>query len=181
MVKTTTQAAQAFNGANGAKANINVAAMHAFINANGMGNVALQFTPNALANGVLFGGGKLWAVMQPNKQGVISARGLMLWACVNGVPQHTVKGVQCYNVGGISTKVPSKLTATPLVQCHAAMHVTGTHPNGVLKGGSGVMCNANSAHTNQNAVAAILNGGFNLSAQTANTYGTAFGKLVLAG
>ena len=181
MVKTTTQAAQAFTGANGAKANINVAAMHAFINANGMGNVALQFTPNALANGVLFGGGKLWAVMQPNKQGVISARGLMLWACVNGVPQHTVKGVQCYNVGGISTKVPSKLTATPLVQCHAAMHVTGTHVNGVLKGGSGVMCNANSAHTNQNAVAAILNGGFNLSAQTANTYGTAFGKLVLAG
>ena len=180
MVNKTTQAAQAFNGANGAAGNINVAAMHAFINANGMGNVALQFTPNALANGVLFGGGKLWAVMQPNKQGVISARGLMLWACVNGVPQHTVKGVKCFNVAGINTKVPSKLTATPLVQCHAAMHIAGTHANGVLKGGSGVLCNANSAHTNQNAVAAILNGAFALSSQTVATYGTAFGKLVLA-
>ena len=181
MVNKTTQAAQAFNGANGATNATNVAAMVAFINANGIGNVALQFTPNALANGVLFGGGKLWAVMQPNKQGVISARGIMLWACVNGVPMHTVKGVKCFNVAGISTKLPTKLTPTPLVQCHAAMHIAGTHPNGVLKGGSGVRCNPNSAHTTQNAVAAILNGGFNLSSQTVATYGTAFGKLVVTG
>ena len=170
MVNTTTQAAQAFNGANGAAGNINVAAMHAFINANGMGNVALQVTTNALANGVLFGGGKLWAVMQPNKQGVISARGLMLWACVNGVPQHTVKGVKCFNVAGISTKLPAKLAAVPM----AAIQAAHQHWD------ASVFANAASSHTNQNAVAAVLNGGFNLSSQTANTYGTAFGKLVLA-
>ena len=170
MGNTTTQAAQAFNGANGAANATNVAAMVAFINANGLGNVALQLTPNALANGVLFGGGKLWAVMQPNKQGVISARGQILWACVNGVPQHTVKGVKCFNVAGISTKLPAKLAAVPMAAIQAA------HQNWAAS----VLANANSAHTNQNAVAAILNGGFNLSSQTANTYGTAYGKLVLA-
>jgi len=42
-----------------------------------------------------------------------------------------------------------------------------------------VFANANSTHTNQNAVAAVLNGGFNYSAQTASTYGTAYGQLVL--
>jgi len=170
MVKTTTQAAQAFNGANGATSNINVAAMVAFINANGMGNVALQLTPNALANGTLFGGGAMWRAMQPNKAGKVSARGLILWACVNGVPQHTVNGVKCFNVAGISTKLPSKLASVPLAAIQAA------HSHWAAS----VFANVNSAHTNQNAVAAILNGGFNLSSQTANTYGMAFGKLVLA-
>ena len=169
MVKTTTQAAQAFNVANGAANATNVAAMVAFINANGLGNVALQLTPNALANGTLFGGGALWRVMQPKKTGVVSARGLILWACVNGVPQHTVKGVQCYNVAGINTKLPTKLAPVPLAAIQAA------HQHWAAS----VFANANSAATNQNAVAAILNGGFNLSSQTANTYGTAFGKLVV--
>ena len=171
MVKTTTQAAQAFNGANGATSNINVAAMVAFINANGMGNVNLQLTPNALANGVLFGGGALWRVMQPKKTGSISARGLILWACVNGVPTHTVNGVQGYNIAGISTKLPAKLKPVPM----AAIQAAHTHWQ------ASVFANANSAHTNQNAVAAILNGGFKLSSQTANTYGTAYGKLVATG
>ncbi len=57
MVNKTTQAAQAFNGANGAANATNVAAMVAFINANRLGMFALQLTPNALANGLLFGGG----------------------------------------------------------------------------------------------------------------------------
>ena len=110
MVNKTSQAAQAFNGANGVADATNVAAMVAFINANGLGNVALQLTPNALANGVLFGGGALWRVMQPKKSGAVSARGLILWACVNGVPQHTVDGVKCFNVAGISTKLPTYQT-----------------------------------------------------------------------
>ena len=172
MGNTTTQAAQAFNGANGAKAPTNVAAMVAFINANGgLGGVALQLTPNALANGVLFGGGKIWAAMQPNaKTGKISARGYILWACVNGVPMHTVKGVQVPNIAKISTKVPTTLQPVTLAAIQAA------HSHWAAS----VFANANSAHTNQNAVAAMLNGGFNLSSQTANTYGTAYGKLVLA-
>ena len=172
MVKTTTQAAQAFNGANGAKANINVAAMVAFINANGgLGNVALQLAPNALTNGVMFGGGAMWRAMQPNKQGHIGHRGRILWACVNGLPTHTVNGITVPNYAGVMCKAPAKLGKPVLLSTIQAAH---------LPSGSSVFANANSAATNQNAVAAILNGGFNLSAQTANTYGTAFGKLVIA-
>ena len=172
MVNKTKQAAQAFNGANGAKAPINVAAMVAFIKANGLGNVALQLTPAALANGVLFGGGAMWRAMQPNKAGVISARGIILWACVNGVPTHTLQGVPAYNVKGVTCKVPTAIgKPVPLAAIQAA------HQHWAAS----VFANANSTHTNQNAVAAVLNGGFNYSAQTANTYGTAYGTLVLQG
>ena len=67
MVNKTTQAAQAFNGANGATNATNVAAMVAFINANGLGNVALQLTPNALANGTLFGAAHCGALCNPKR------------------------------------------------------------------------------------------------------------------
>lgn len=172
MVKTTKQAAQAFNGANGAKNAVSVAAMAAFIKANGLGNVALQLTPAALANGTLFGGGAMWRTMQPNKAGNISARGLILWACVNGVPTTTANGVTVYNVPAISTKLPTAIgKPVPLAAIQAA------HQHWAAS----VFANANSTHTNQNAVAAVLNGGFNYSAQTASTYGTAYGQLVLMG
>jgi len=172
MVKTTKQAAQAFNGANGVNAPISVAAMAAFIKVNGLGNVGLQLAPAALANGTLFGGGAMWRAMQPNKAGVVSARGLILWACVNGVPQHTVNGVKAFNVGGIATTTPAALgKPVPLAAIQAA------HQHWAAS----VFANANSTHTNQNAVAAVLNGGFNYSAQTAATYGTAYGQLVLMG
>jgi len=173
MVKTTKQAAQAFNGANGASAPVNVAAMVAFIKANGIGNVGLQLTPAALANGVLFGGGAMWRAMQPNKAGVISARGVILWACVNGVPTHTLQGVQAYNPKGIICKVPTAIgKPVPLAAIQAA------HQHWQAS----VYANANSSGaTNQNAVAALLNGGFNYSAQTAATYGTAFASLVVTG
>ena len=175
MVNKTTQAAQAFNGANGAKDAVSVAAMAAFIKANGLGNVALQLTPAALTNGTLFGGGAMWRTMQPNKAGNISARGLILWACVNGVPTTTANGVTVYNVPAISTKLPATIgKPVPLAAIQAA------HQHWAAS----VFANVNAAAgtaTNQNAVAAVLNGGFNYSAQTANTYGTAYGNLVLMG
>ena len=166
-----TQAAQAFNGANGATAPVAAAAIAAFIKANGLGNTSLQLTPNALANGVLFGGGKLWAAMQPNKAGSISARGLILWACVNGVPQHTVNGVKQFNVAGISTKLPKQLAPVPMAAIQAAHQHWGAsvYANAATPAGG---------TTNQIAVAAVLNGGFGLSGQTVATYGTAYGKLV---
>lgn len=175
MVNTTTQAAaQAFNGANGAKAPISVNAMVAFIKANGLGNVALQLNPAALANGTLFGGGAMWRAMQPNaKTGKVSARGLILWACVNGVPTTTKNGVTVFNVPKISTATPAQLgNPVPLAAIQAA------HQHWAAS----VFANANAAAggaTNQNALAAVLNGGFNHSQQTAATYGTAYGKLVL--
>ena len=168
------KAAQAFNGANGVGAPVAAAAIAAFIQANGLGNVSLQLTPNALANGVLFGGGRLWLAMLPNAQGTIGKRGLILWACVNGVPQHTVNGVKQYNIAGISTKLPTKLVPQPMAAIHAAHLAYGSSVYGNAKTPAG-------GTTNQNAICAILNGGFGLSGQTVATYGTAFGKLVATG
>ena len=46
-------------GATGAKSPVVTAHVIAFIKANGgLGNVAIQLTPNAISNGVIFGGGK---------------------------------------------------------------------------------------------------------------------------
>ena len=173
MVKTTAQAAQAFNGANGVKNPVAAQAMVAFINANGgLAKVALQLNANAVNNGVLFGGGKLWAAMQPNKNNVISARGLILWACVNGVQQG--QPVTKANLAKlVSTKVPAKFAPVPLVQiqqAHAAFGAGVTHNTAVPAGGT----------ANQNALLAVLNGGFGLSNQTLATYGNAYGQLVLA-
>ena len=171
MVNTakTQNAAVLFAGANGAKNPVAAAAMVAFINANGgIANLALQLNPVALNNGVLFGGGKLWAAMQPNKNNVISARGLILWACVNGVPQGVNKGNFAQKV---NTKVPAKLGNVPLQQIQQAHGFYGagvTHNTSVPAGGT----------ANQNALLAILNGGFGLSNQTLATYGNAYGQLV---
>jgi len=167
---TTNNAATIFAGANGAKNPVAAAAMVAFINANGgIANLALQLNPVALNKGVLFGGGRLWHAMQPNaKTGKISARGLILWACVNGVPQGAGKGNFAQKV---VTKVPAKLGTVPLQQIQLAHNFYGagiTHNTSVPAGGP----------ANQNALLAILNGGFGLSNQTLATYGNAYGQLV---
>ena len=169
-----TQAAQAFNGANGATAPVAAAAIAAFIKANGLGNVSLHFAPTALANGVLFGGGRLWQAMLPTSSGTIGKRGLILWACVNGVPQHTVNGVKQFNIAGISTKLPKQLAPVPMAAIQAAHRAYGSSVYGNQATPAG-------GTTNQNAVCAILNGGFGLSGQTVATYGTAYGKLVATG
>lgn len=166
--------AKIFNGANGAKNPVSATAMVAFINANGgAAKLALQLNANASANGVLFGGGKLWGAMQPNKNGVISARGLILWACVNGV-QATSQPVTKANIASlISTKIPAKFKPVPLQQIQLAHGVYGagiTHNTATPAGGT----------ANQNALLAVLNGGFGLSNQTLATYGNAYGQLVLA-
>ena len=124
MVNTSKKAALAFQGANGIKQPVSAQAMVTFINANGgEANLALLLNANAVKNGVLFGGGKLWQTMQVSaKTNAISKRGQILWACVNGLP-------------------------------------------------SGGTCN-------QNAVLAILNGGFSHSNQTLSTYGNSYGTIV---
>lgn len=171
MTDTVKNAKAIFNGANGVKDPVAAAAMVAFINANGgVAKLALQLDTSAVKDGVMFGGGKLWSAMQPNKNGIISARGLILWACVNGVPEGTTKDTFASKV---STKVPSKLNAVPLLQIQQAHGFYGagiTHNTAVPAGGT----------ANQNALLAILNGGFGLSNQTLATYGNAYGQLVLA-
>lgn len=166
---TNNNAATIFAGANGAKNPISAAAMVAFINANGgMANVALQLTPNALTNGVMFGGGRLWVAMQPNKNNVIGKRGLILWGCVNGLPAGVTAAT--YAQKGLF-KVPTKLKPIPLNQINTIHQWYGSGVNqntGVPAGGQ----------TNQNAVCAILNGAFSYSNQTLATYGNAYGQLV---
>jgi len=80
MVKTTKQAAQAFNGANGVNTPISVAAMAAFIKTNGLGNVGLQLAPAALANGTLFGQ-RPWQCGLAISTSRISQRHIVWWRC----------------------------------------------------------------------------------------------------
>jgi hypothetical protein len=151
-----------FNGATGAKSPVVTAHVIAFIKANnGLGNVALQLTPNAIGkNGVLFGGGKLTTALQPNKQGVLGGRASILWACihgwVNGKPVAT----------NVPKTVPSAVPLSTIQLAHTAYKAS-------------VFANANTpqfGNTNQNAVVALLNGGFSPACKL---YGTAFAKLVL--
>ena len=170
--QSATTASNVFAGANGAKNPVSAAAMVAFINANGgMANVALQLLPNALTNGVLFGGGRLWVAMQPNKANVIGKRGLILWACVNGLPAGVTAAT--YAQKGLF-KVPTKLKPIPLNQINTVhqWYGSGVNQNTLVPAGG---------QTNQNAVCAILNGAFGLSNQTLATYGNAYGQLVPIG
>ena len=163
MVNNNAKASTTFNGANGIKNAVSVASTIAFIKANGgLGAVALQLTPNAVAkNGVMFGGGRLHKGLQPNaKTGVYGGRATILWACVNGFANGKL----------ISTVAPTTVPkAVPLVQIQQA--------HNAFK--ASVFANANTpvgGNTNQNALVAILNGGFS---NACPLYGTAYGKLVL--
>tara|TARA_R100001086_G_scaffold204831_1_gene120711 strand:- start:3324 stop:3848 length:525 start_codon:yes stop_codon:yes gene_type:complete len=172
MVTTTKKAALAFKGANGIKQPVSALAMVAFINANGgQANLALLLNANAVNKGVLFGGGKLWQAMQLNaKTNAISARGQILWACVNGLP--TGQAITKANIAKlVNTNVPTSFKPIPLTQIQQAHAVYGagiTHNTSVTAGGT----------ANQNALLAILNGGFGISNQTVSTYGNAYGSIV---
>ena len=168
---SATTASKVFAGANGVANPVTAAAMVAFINANGgIANLALQLNASLVKNNILFGGGALWCTMQPNNAGVIAARGLILWACVNGVKQG--QPVTKANLATlVQTTVPTKFAPVPLAQiqqAHKACNAGVTHNHAVPAGGT----------ANQNAVLAILNGGFGYSNQTLATYGKAYGQLV---
>ena len=172
MVNTVKKAALAFQGANGIKQPVSAQAMVTFINANGgQANLALQLNANAINKGVLFGGGKLWSAMQVSaKTNAISKRGQILWACVNGLP--TGQAITKANIAKlINTNVPTSFKPIPLTQIQQAHAVYGsgiTHNTSVTAGGT----------ANQNALLAILNGGFGISNQTVSTYGNAYGTIV---
>ena len=148
-------------GATGAKNPVVTAHAIAFIKANGgLGNVAIQLTPNAINNGVIFGGGKLTKALLPNKQtGLFGGRATCLWACINGWANGKL----------ISTTAPKKPQAIPLSQVQGAS----------LSVKASLWANANTPQggtTNQNVAVALLNGGFS---NACPLYGTPMAKLVV--
>ena len=172
MVNTSKKAALAFQGANGIKQPVSAQAMVTFINANGgEANLALLLNANAVKNGVLFGGGKLWQTMQVSaKTNAISKRGQILWACVNGLPSG--QAVTKANLAKlINTNVPTSFKPIPLTQIQQAHKVYGSGVFNNTSVPAGGTCN-------QNAVLAILNGGFSHSNQTLSTYGNSYGTIV---
>tara|TARA_R100001082_G_C4357620_1_gene157693 strand:- start:250 stop:798 length:549 start_codon:yes stop_codon:yes gene_type:complete len=162
-------------------ANSQCANMVAFINANGgLGKWALQLQPTALNNGALFGGinakGSLWHGMAKCQNNNPNWRGLILWACVNGVngklPTNAKGGFkgacnQQQLAKFISTSIPTKIgSPVPLTTINNVHAISG----------SSVLSVGTATHCNQNAVGALFVGAFSYIFK--HTYGTSFAKLV---
>ena len=161
--KTTKTAVATFSNAN----NLNANAINAFINANGgLAKVGIQLLPTAISgNGRLFGGNAtrgLWAACQP-RNGKYGHCSQIMWAAIGGLPSNfwlpTANGYKASYAkkGGIAWQptatVPTAVgQAVPLLAVHAISR----------NSGSSVTTNS----PRQNAVMALLNGGFSANSPT---------------
>ena len=156
--------------------NLNANAINAFIAANGgLAKVGIQLLPTAISgNGTLFGGNGtrgLWAACQA-RNGKYGHCSQIMWAAISGLPskywQPTANG---YNAsfakkGGIAWQ-PTATVPTKVGQPVPLLAVQAISRNS----GSSVTTNS----PRQNAVMALLNGGFSANSPT---WGTPQAKLV---
>ena len=155
--------------------------MVAFINANGgMGKWALQLNSQALNNGALFGGinakGSLWHGMAKCQNNNPNWRGLILWACVNGVNGTLPTNAKGGYKGACTVQQLAKLinTSIPLTTPKAVPLTLINKVHAIS--GSSVLSVGTATHCNQNAVGALFTGAFSYILK--HTYGTSFAQLV---
>ena len=162
-------------------ANSQCANMVAFINANGgMGKWALQLNSQALNKGALFGGinakGSLWHGMAKCQNNNPNWRGLILWACVNGVNGTLPTNAKGGYKGACTVQQLAKLinTSIPLTTPKAVPLTLINKVHAIS--GSSVLSDGTATHCNQNAVGALFTGAFSYILK--HTYGTSFAQLV---
>ena len=162
-------------------ANSQCANMVAFINAKGgMGKWALQLNSQALNNGALFGGinakGSLWHGMAKCQNNNPNWRGLILWACVNGVNGTLPTNAKGGYKGACTVQQLAKLinTSIPLTTPKAVPLTLINKVHAIS--GSSVLSVGTATHCNQNAVGALFTGAFSYILK--HTYGTSFAQLV---
>ena len=162
-------------------ANTQCTNMVAFINANGgMGKWALQLNSQALNNGALFGGinakGSLWHGMAKCQNNNPNWRGLILWACVNGVNGTLPTNAKGGYKGACTVQQLAKLinTSIPLTTPKAVPLTLINKVHAIS--GSSVLSVGTATHCNQNAVGALFTGAFSYILK--HTYGTSFAQLV---